>query len=96
MAFAMLICELHLPTARSLKAKRRVVKGLIERMHSRYRVSIAETDFHDMHQRTQISIAAVAAAPSRLEQLLEDLRELAEGADDAMIVRWDVDWVDSE
>jgi len=96
MAFAMLICELHLPAARSLKAKRRVVKSLIERMHARFRVSIAETDFHDMHQRAQISIAAVAAAPSRLEQMLEDLREMAECADEAMVVRWDVEWVEGE
>jgi len=96
MAFAMLICELHLPAARSLKAKRRVVKGLIDRMHSRFRVSIAETDFHDLHQRTQISIAAVDGTPSRLERLLEDLRDLAERSDDALVVRWDVEWVESE
>lgn len=96
MAFAMLICELHLPAARSLKAKRRVVKGLIDRMHSRFRVSVAETGFHDMHQRAQISIAAVDRAPSRLERLLEDLRDLAERSDDATVVRWDIEWVDSE
>jgi uncharacterized protein YlxP (DUF503 family) len=96
MAFARLICELHLPAVRSLKAKRRVVKSLIERMHARFRVSIAETDFHDMHQRAQISIAAVTAAPSRLEQMLEDLREMAEYADEAMVVRWDVEWVEGE
>ena len=91
MPFAILICELHLPAARSLKAKRRVVKGLIDRMHHRFRVSIAETDFQEMHQRAQISIAAVDAAPSRLERLLDDLRDLAERADDAMVVRWDVE-----
>lgn len=96
MAFAMLICELHLPAARSLKAKRKVIKGLIDRMHSRFKVSIAETDFHDMHQRAQISIAAVAERPSRLEQMLEDLRALAEQVDEAMVVRWDVDWVEGE
>jgi uncharacterized protein YlxP (DUF503 family) len=96
MAFAMLICEMHLPAVRSLKAKRRIVKSLIERMHARFRVSIAETDFHDMHQRAQISIAAVTAAPSRLEQMLADLREMAECAEDSIVVRWDVEWVEAE
>ena len=78
MVFAMVICEIHLPTARSLKEKRRVVKGLIERLHRRFRVSIAETDFHDLHQRAQIAMAAVDARPSRIEQLLQRLRDTAE------------------
>jgi uncharacterized protein YlxP (DUF503 family) len=34
-----------------------VVKGMIERIHQRFRVSIAETDFHDLHQRSEIAVA---------------------------------------
>ena len=44
------VCELHLPGVRSLKGKRKIIKGLIERLHHRYRISIAETAFHDLHQ----------------------------------------------
>ena len=51
------IFELHLPAAQSLKQKRKVIKSLIDRVHHRFRVSIAETDFHDLHQRCEISIA---------------------------------------
>jgi len=89
--FAMLICELHLPAARSLKEKRRVVKSLVERFHRRFRISVAETGFHDLHQRAQLSVAAVERSPSRLERLLEALRDLAETYDEATIVRWDVE-----
>ena len=53
------IFELHLPQSRSLKEKRKVVKSLIDRIHRRFRVSIAETDFHDLHQRTEMAIAAI-------------------------------------
>ncbi|MCB1036409.1 MAG: DUF503 family protein, partial [Acidobacteria bacterium] len=53
------VCELHLPGVRSLKGKRKIIKGLIERLHHRYRISIAETAFHDLHQRAEIGIAAV-------------------------------------
>ncbi len=60
--------ELHLPESRSLKDKRRVVKSLVERIHQRYRVSIAETDFHDLHQRAEISLAAVANGEGELEE----------------------------
>ena len=53
------VFELHLPASRSLKDKRRVVKSLIDRVHQRYRLSVAETGFHDLHQRAEIAVAAV-------------------------------------
>ena len=96
MVFAMVICEIHLPAAQSLKEKRRVVKGLIERLHKRFRVSIMETDYHDLRQRSQIALAAVEASPSRLDQLLQRARDIAESIDEAMIVRWDVEILEAE
>ena len=96
MVFAMVICEIHLPAARGLKEKRRVVKGFIERLHKRFRLSIMETDFHDLHQRSRIAMAMVEAGPARLDQLLERLRDMAESLDEAVVVRWDVDIVEAE
>jgi len=95
MVFAMVICEIHLPAAHSLKEKRRVVRGLIERLHKRFRVSIVETDFHDLHQRAQIALAAVEARPSRLDQLLARALDIAESVDEAVVVRWDVEIVEA-
>ena len=94
MVFAMVSCELHIPAARSLKEKRRVVKGLVERLHRRFRVSIAETDFHDLHQRAQIGIAAVERSGSRVERLLLELRGAADAVDEAVVVRWDVEMME--
>jgi len=84
----MSIFELHLPQARSLKDKRRIVKSLIERIHRRYRVSIAETDLHDLHQRSEISLAAVARSESEVENLLENLRRLIEEEPAAVLTHW--------
>lgn len=84
------VCELHLPASRSLKQKRRVVQGVVERLHQRYRVSIGETAFHDLHQRAEISIAAVGMKEHDLEALMETLRNSIDGQFDAMITRWDV------
>lgn len=82
------VCELHLPGVRSLKGKRKIVKSLVERLFKRYRVSIAETDFHDLHQRTEISIAAVGQREQDIEKLLEDLREILEIEPEAFVTRW--------
>jgi len=83
------VLELHLPQARSLKDKRRVVKSLIERLHARHRVSIAETGFNDLHQRAEIGIALVATSASEVEKLLESLRREADAEPEAVVTRWE-------
>jgi len=84
------VFELHLPASRSLKDKRRVVKSLIEKLHQRYRVSIAETDFHDLHQRAEIALAAVVAGgENEMERLMEEVRNLVESDPEVYLTRWD-------
>lgn len=90
------IFELHLPACRSLKGKRKVVKGLIDRIHHRFRVSIAETDFHDLHQRSEISIAIVSQSPSELDRILEEIRGVVDGVEpDAFLTRWEPQMLES-
>jgi uncharacterized protein YlxP (DUF503 family) len=81
--------ELHLPESRGLKDKRRVVKSLVERIHQRYRVSIAETDFHDLHQRAEISLAVVANGEGEIEKMLEEIHGMVDGVSEAYLTRWD-------
>lgn len=81
--------ELHLPGSRSLKDKRRVVKSLVDRIHQRYRVSVAETGFHDLHQRAEISMAAVTNGEAEMEKLMEEIHGLVENEPEAFLTRWD-------
>lgn len=83
------VLELHLPEARSLKAKRRVIKGLIDRVHKRFRVSIAETDHHDLHQRSEISIAAIARSPADGSRLMAAIRDLLDDVPEAVVTYWE-------
>ena len=52
--------ELHLPDVDSLKGKRRVLKGLKERVRARFEVAVAEVDHHDLWQRATLAVAAVS------------------------------------
>jgi len=81
--------ELHLPHARSLKDKRRVVKSLVERLHERYRVSVLESGFHDLHQRAEVSVAYLAGSESELDRMAAEMRRLVDLADEAMVGKWD-------
>ena len=81
--------ELHLPSSRSLKDKRRVVKSLVDRIHQRYRVSVAETDFHDLHQRAEISLAVVTNSDGEMDKLMEEIHSLVDREPEAFLTRWD-------
>jgi hypothetical protein len=89
MIVALAIIELHIPAAASLKDKRRVVKSLVERLHQRLRVSVAETALHDLHQRAEIGVAVVSRAESEAHHLLDQVRAMADQQAEAMLVRWD-------
>lgn len=89
-------CELHLPSSRSLKDKRRVVKSLIDRIFQRFRVSIAETDFHDLHQRAEISIAIVTQREAEMEKLMEHIRDLVDSQAEAYLTRWEPQLLEAE
>ena len=88
--------ELHLPHARDLKAKRRVVRGLIDRLHARHRVSVAETAHHDLHQRAEIGVAIVAANPADIERILDEVARIAEQEPEALLLAWETDLIGTE
>lgn len=79
--------ELHLPHSRSLKEKRRVVRGLVDRLYSRHRVSVVESDYHDLHQRAEIAIAVVALSETEIRRMTDDIRETVDRAD-ALVTLW--------
>ena len=89
MVIGISVFEIHLPQARSLKQKRKVVKSLIDRIHSRLRVSVAETDHHDRHQRSEIAVAAVARSEGDALNKMDALRALIDQQHEAILIRWD-------
>ncbi len=55
--------ELRIPASGSLKAKRTVVKHVVETAKSRYGVAAAEVGYLDQWQRSELGFAAVAGPP---------------------------------
>ena len=94
MFVAIVCCELHLPHSGSLKSKRRVVRSLVDRLHQRYRVSIAETGSHDLLQRAELGIAAVAAGEHELRRLMDDLRRVIDDEEEAVLLGWEPEFLE--
>jgi uncharacterized protein len=65
--------ELHLPAPQSLKAKRSIVKHLVETARQRYQVSAAETDHQELWQRAGLGFAAVAGSANHVGDVLDEV-----------------------
>ena len=63
--------ELFLPDSGSLKDKRRVLKGLKDRVNQRFNVSIAEVEHQDLWQRAVIGIACVGNRKDYVNAVLD-------------------------
>jgi len=96
MVVGIAVFELHLPAARSLKEKRKVVKSLVERIHHHHRVSVAEVGYHDLHQRAEIAIAAVAVHEGEIRERLAALRRFVDADGEAFVTQWNDQLLEGE
>ena len=72
---AALRLEIRIPDARSLKAKRSVLRPVLKRLRDR-ELSVAEVDHQDDWQRATIGVAVVAPQRARLDELVDGLQRL--------------------
>ncbi len=88
--------ELHFPSCRSLKEKRALLRPIVDSSRARYRVAIAEVGYQDLHQRTLLEVAAVAAAAKVVTDELDAVERLVWSSPGLEVVssrRW---WSDAE
>jgi uncharacterized protein YlxP (DUF503 family) len=71
MHVAALRIELHIPQSTSLKAKRSVVRHLVEASRRRFGVSACEVDHQERHQRAVLGFCVVATSPSQAREALD-------------------------
>ncbi|MBN2373519.1 DUF503 domain-containing protein [bacterium] len=87
------ICEiyLHLPEVSSLKGKRKIIKGLKDRIRHRFNVSIAELDAHDKWQKAVIGIACINKDRVSIEQVLNHIVGFIESIPDVLLTDYFID-----
>jgi len=76
---------LQIPGARSLKDRRRVVKGLKDRVRAKLPVSIAEIGDLERWQVATLGVSVVSNEAARCSELLSHVASLAGGAHDALV-----------
>ena len=78
MVVGLLTLQIHLPYARSLKDKRRVLRSLKDKLRGHFNVSVAEVDHQDLWQRATLGVVSVSPDAARIEKLLHNAAEEAE------------------
>ena len=68
--------DLHIPEARSLKAKRAAVKPIVEGLRRRFAVAAAEVGDQDLHRRVQVGVATVAGDAGQVTDVLDSCERL--------------------
>ena len=65
--------DLRIPGCSSLKEKRNVVKALTGSLRSKFNVSVAEVDHHDLWQRTTIAVSAVSGDGFQVKRVMHQV-----------------------
>ena len=75
----------HIPHARSLKDKRRVVRKFRDRVRARFDVSVAEVGAQDLHQRAVFGVSVVSGDAAVCDSVLEQVARAAETQEEAVL-----------
>lgn len=83
--------ELFIGHANSLKAKRQVLRSVIERARSRFNISIAEVANQDKWQQATIGIACVSNETAHVHEVLNKVVRFIETSGEAELVDYSIE-----
>ncbi len=88
----LLVVDLHLPDAQSLKDKRRVLRGVKDRL-KKLNVAVAETDHANLWQRAQLGVVAIGNSGDRVDQTLRAVIDEVDRVEPGLITRAEIDFL---
>jgi len=93
-SIGVLTLELRMEHSHSLKEKRHVVRGLKDRLRSRFNVAVAEIDCQDLWQRGVVAAVTVSGDHTRAEQVLQSVEREAASWLGPDLVQTTVEWLE--
>jgi uncharacterized protein YlxP (DUF503 family) len=92
-SIGVIILELRLVDAHSLKDKRHYVKSLKDRLRGKFNVAVAEIDYQDLWQRGLIACVTVSATKPHAEQVLQNVEREASSLLGPLLVDVTTEWL---
>jgi uncharacterized protein len=88
--------ELHIEESGSLKAKRSVVRHIVEVARRRYGVSASEVEYQDLHQRAALGFSYVAPSAGRVEEMLDKVERFVWSNPEVTVLSSARHWLDPD
>ena len=88
--------ELYLRDCRSLKAKRAVVRPVVEGLRRRHRVSVSEVAHQDQWHLATIGVAAVAPSQRHLTEILDEAERFVWSFPEVEVLSTNRSWLEEE
>ena len=83
-----------MPESRSLKAKRAVLRPIVDGLRHRSKISVAEVDHQDTWQRAAIGVAVVAESDGHLREVLDTVERFVANAPDIELLDVETAWLE--
>lgn len=85
--------DFQVPASQSLKEKRAVVKSLVDRLRTRYNVSVAEVAHQDKWQLAGLAVVTVSTRRDRVERTAREVLEEIETRFDVVVCGVNEQWL---
>lgn len=92
MVLGLLTLDLTLPGCDTLKEKRHRLRGVVERVRSKFNVSASEVDHQDLHQSSLVAVAMVSEERVLIERAFARIEEFFANGDGLTITGSHVEW----
>ena len=84
--------QLRIPESQSLKAKRRVIKSLVNRLKNRFNVAVAEVEALEAHQFAVLAAVSVSNDAAHLHKIISHVITFVETNVDAELVDYETEF----
>ena len=86
--------DLHVPSSRSLKDKRRPVKSILDGGRQHFGVAAAEVAHHDLLQRAGLGFAIVGAQAGHCEDVIDEVERFVWSHPDIEVLAVERRWLE--
>ena len=94
MHVAVVQLELHIPTSRSLKEKRAVLRPIVEGIRHRFQISVAEVGYQDKWQRALVGMAVVSDSYGHAVEVVDNVERWVWSKPEVEVTRFETTWTD--
>lgn len=92
MTVGLLIVELHVPGARSLKDKRMVLRRIKDRL-KKFNVAVSEVEHQDLWQRARLAVVTVSPDQSHADRELAAVADEIDRVEPGLVTRTELEFL---